>query len=118
MKNKTLEKEIERMCCGKCYRCTECINDVKNGENEEVFSCRFFDDTEKNIIPTFRQVFQTMRKLAKDGFDFYKSSVQEYIDAEESRKKEMEKWLMDQFNETDFNSMSLETCLLLMMFPE
>lgn len=118
MENKTLEKEIERMCCGKCYRCTECINDAKNGKTEEYyFSCRF-EDTQKNIIPTFSQVFHTMRKLAKDGIDFYENAVQEYINAEESRKKEMEKWLMDQINETDFNLVSLEMCLLLMMFPE
>lgn len=117
MENQSLKKDIERMCYGKCYRCIECINDAKNGETEESFFCRF-DDTQKNIIPTFRQVFQTMRKLAKDGIDFYESAVQEYINAEESRKKEMEKWLMDQIDETDFNFMSLETCLLLMMFPE
>lgn len=117
MENQSLKKEIEKMCCGKCYRCTECINDVKNGENKESFSCRF-DDIQKNTIPTFGQVFQTMRKLAKDGIDFYENAVQEYIEAEETRKKEMEKWLMDQINETDFDLMSLETCLLLMMFPE
>lgn len=117
MESKTLAKEIERMCCGKCYRCTECINDARSNENEELFSCRF-EDTQKNIIPTFRQVFHAMRKLAKDGIDFYENAVQEYVDAEEPRKKEMEKWLMDQINETDFNLVSLETCLLLMMFPE
>lgn len=86
MENQSLKKDIERMCCGKCYRCTECINDAKNGETEESFSCRF-DDTQKNIVPTFRQVFQAMRKLAKDGIDFYENAVQEYINAEESRKK-------------------------------
>lgn len=53
MENQSLKKDIERMCCGKCYRCTECINDAKNGETEESFSCRF-DDTQKNIVPTFR----------------------------------------------------------------
>ena len=74
MENQSLKKDIERMCCGKCYRCTECINDANNGETEESFSCRF-DDTQKNIIQTFRQVFQTMRKLAKDGIDFLPLSV-------------------------------------------
>lgn len=118
MENKTLIKDIERMCSGKCYRCTQCINEVKNGNSDSYFYFCMYEDESKNIMPTFPQVFQTMRKLAKDGIDFYENAVQEYINAEESRKKEMEKWLMDQINETDFNLMSLETCLLLMMFPE
>lgn len=37
MENQSLKKDIERMCCGKCYRCVECINDAKNGETEESF---------------------------------------------------------------------------------
>lgn len=115
MENKTLIKDIKRMCCGKCYRCTECIKDAKNGETEEFFSCRF-DDTQKNIIPTFPQVFQIMCKLSKDGNVFYENTVQKFIDAEEYRKKEMEKWLIEELSTFNFDNISLTTALLLLQY--
>lgn len=87
MKGNKLVEKIKSMCSGKCYRCTQCINEVKNGDYDSYFYFCMYEDESKNIMPTFPEVFQTMRKLAKDGIDFYENAVQEYINAEESRKK-------------------------------
>lgn len=113
--NKLAEK-IKSMCSGKCYRCKECMNEVKSGNSEsEFYFCRY-DDESKNITPSFPQVFQAMRKLAKDGIELYQSAIEEYIVADEDRKAEMQKWLMEGLSIVNFDDMSLTTALFLMQY--
>lgn len=116
MENNKLVEKIKSMCSGKCYRCTECISEVKNGKFDYYFYFCMYNDESKNIMPTFPQVFQTMRKLAKDGIELYQNAIEEYIVADEDRKAEMQKWLMEGLATVSFDDMSLTTALLLMQY--